>query len=141
MDVEAGWWTTSGKIGLPTLARFMGVGRQQQQQDPSFSINYHELTIAGLIVKIYLEPVFRSFTELNKQYKIYCNQNQMPVRRLYKYRYYFKDTKYSFSQSKKDQCDICTAHVHENMQNNHTHAKEDAKAEKMKGDKSLVLCI
>ena len=31
MDGEAGWWTTSGKIGLPPLARVMGVGRQQQQ--------------------------------------------------------------------------------------------------------------
>ena len=30
MDGEAGWWTTSGKIGLPPLARVMGVGRQQQ---------------------------------------------------------------------------------------------------------------
>ena len=31
MDGEAGWWTTSGNIGLPPLARVMGVGRQQQQ--------------------------------------------------------------------------------------------------------------
>ena len=31
MDREAGWWTTSGNIGLPPLARAMGVGRQQQQ--------------------------------------------------------------------------------------------------------------
>ena len=31
MDGEAGWWTTSENIGLPPLARFMGVGRQQQQ--------------------------------------------------------------------------------------------------------------
>ena len=30
MDGEVGWWTTSGKIGLPPLARVMGVGRQQQ---------------------------------------------------------------------------------------------------------------
>ena len=30
MDREAGWWTTSGNIGLPPLARAMGVGRQQQ---------------------------------------------------------------------------------------------------------------
>ena len=30
MDGEAGWWTTSGNIGLPPLARAMGVGRQQR---------------------------------------------------------------------------------------------------------------
>ena len=29
MDGEAGCWTTSGNIGLPPLARVMGVGRQQ----------------------------------------------------------------------------------------------------------------
>ena len=29
MDGEAGWWTTSGNIGLPPLARDMGVGRKQ----------------------------------------------------------------------------------------------------------------
>ena len=31
MDGEAGWWTTSGNIGLPPLARAMGVGRQQHE--------------------------------------------------------------------------------------------------------------
>ena len=30
MDGEAGWWTTSGDIGLPPLAKVMGVGRQEQ---------------------------------------------------------------------------------------------------------------
>ena len=30
MDEEAGWWTTSGNIGLPPLARVIGAGRQQQ---------------------------------------------------------------------------------------------------------------
>ena len=30
MDGEAGWWTASGNIGLPPLARVMGVCRQQQ---------------------------------------------------------------------------------------------------------------
>ena len=32
MDGEAGWWTTCGNIGLPPLARVMGVGRQQQHR-------------------------------------------------------------------------------------------------------------
>ena len=30
MDGEAGWWTTSGNIGLLPLARVMGMGRQQK---------------------------------------------------------------------------------------------------------------
>ena len=33
MDGEAGWWTTSGNIGLPPLARVMGVGRQQHAKN------------------------------------------------------------------------------------------------------------
>ena len=37
MDGEAGWWTTSGNIGLPPLARAMGVGRQQQAIGPVLS--------------------------------------------------------------------------------------------------------
>ena len=36
MDGEAGWWTTSRNIGLPPLARVMGVGRQQQQKETNY---------------------------------------------------------------------------------------------------------
>ena len=32
MDGEDGWWTTSGKIGLPQLARGIRVGKQQQEK-------------------------------------------------------------------------------------------------------------
>ena len=35
IDGEAGWWTTNGNIGLPPLARVMGVGRQQQHPPPA----------------------------------------------------------------------------------------------------------
>ena len=35
MDGEAGWWTTSGNIGLHPLARVMGVDRQQHYYDDS----------------------------------------------------------------------------------------------------------
>ena len=38
IDGEAGWWTTSGNIGLPPLARAMGVGRQQQHENGVESI-------------------------------------------------------------------------------------------------------
>ena len=31
MDGENGWWTTSGNIRLPPLAKVMGVGRQQHE--------------------------------------------------------------------------------------------------------------
>ena len=37
MDGEAGWWTTSGTIGLPPLARAMGVGRQQHHMEERWS--------------------------------------------------------------------------------------------------------
>ena len=53
MDGEAGWWTTSGNIGLPPLARAMGVGRQQhlmlflsQSQQPE--VSSCESTVNGL---------------------------------------------------------------------------------------------
>ena len=39
MDGEAGWWTTSGNIGLPPLARVMGVGRQQQRLLPGIQLS------------------------------------------------------------------------------------------------------
>ena len=43
MDGEAGWWTTNRNIGLPPLARVMGVGRQQQQEPSSLHNSKHTL--------------------------------------------------------------------------------------------------
>ena len=45
MDGEAGWWTTSGNIGLPPLARAMGVGRQQHALLPHLNPDLY-LTIS-----------------------------------------------------------------------------------------------
>ena len=42
MDGEAGWWTTSGNIGLPPLARAMGVGRQQHKEITSLLVNKYD---------------------------------------------------------------------------------------------------
>ena len=49
MDGEAGWWTTSGNIGLPPLARVMGVGRQQQVDH---GILLHKLNDIGITGKL-----------------------------------------------------------------------------------------
>ena len=33
MDGEAGWWTSSVKVGMPPLARVKGVGTQDQKDE------------------------------------------------------------------------------------------------------------
>ena len=48
VDGEAGWWTTSGNIGLPPLARVMGVGRQQHNMYLLMGISYQTVNSAGL---------------------------------------------------------------------------------------------
>ena len=46
MDGDAGWWTTSGNIGLPpSLARVMGVGRQQQALPAATYGRWHRDTL------------------------------------------------------------------------------------------------
>ena len=49
MDGEAGWWTTSGNIGLPPLARVMGVGRQQQLLEFVFESVYVDLHCCSMM--------------------------------------------------------------------------------------------
>ena len=58
MDGEAGWWTTSGNIGLPPLARAMGVGRQQQQIYNSWSLDCSENNTDNVFIQFqdHLEP-------------------------------------------------------------------------------------
>ena len=47
MDGEAGWWTTSGNIGLPPLARVMGVGTQQHGPPPDSSQGTAQTCLRG----------------------------------------------------------------------------------------------
>ena len=51
MDGEAGWWTTSGNIGLPPLARVLGVGRlSRQQQHANETSGEDGLALPGSLV-------------------------------------------------------------------------------------------
>ena len=59
MDGEAGWWTTSGNIGLPPLARVMGVGRQQQQVSKLQKKSIRLIT--GSEYMAHSEPLFKEF--------------------------------------------------------------------------------
>ena len=83
MDGEAGWWTTSGNIGLHPLARVMGVGRQQEQLqkiensvygsilgEAHYSSNVRNRCIAG---------EENSYKWENKLYQ----KNQKPINRIY----------------------------------------------------------
>ena len=60
MDREAGWWTTSGNIGLPPLARVTGVGRQQQQllefvsESVYVDLQYDQISLTFTAGSVYL---------------------------------------------------------------------------------------
>ena len=51
MDGEAGWWTTSRNIGLPPLARVMGVGRQQHNNLLHFHIFIQVYSVVQSVLK------------------------------------------------------------------------------------------
>ena len=71
MDGEAGWWTTSGNIGLPPLARVMGVGRQQQQ---TLLLTYKAL---GRSIANYAAPICSTNASENNMEKIQHAQNEV----------------------------------------------------------------
>ena len=56
MDGEDGWWTTSGNIGLPPLARVMGVCRQQHNQ---LIHNYRSISVLPFFSEIFEKIVYK----------------------------------------------------------------------------------
>ena len=52
MNGEAGWWATGGNIGLPPLARVMGVGRQQHKIYLDFSKAFDKADHGVLLHKL-----------------------------------------------------------------------------------------
>ena len=66
MDGEAGWWTTSGNIGLPPLARVMEVGRQQQETSSLYNSKHTKHTHATRVQNI---PLYSDGTTNSKQHR------------------------------------------------------------------------
>ena len=81
MDGEAGWWTTSGNIGLPPLARVMGVGRQQHysRRDNLIIIGVTEesnedmSTCKRLVRNIFIQKLNLSEIEVNTTNFVRCH--------------------------------------------------------------------
>ena len=75
MDGEAGWWTTCGNIGLPPLARVMGVGRQQQHPISFYSkkLNKHQRNYSTI------EKECFSLVSALHHYDVHVNVTRHPV--------------------------------------------------------------
>ena len=84
--------------------------------------------------KKYLEPVFRSLSEVYDTYRKCCTENNVEAASISKLRTYFKIEKYSIYSPKKDQCDICTsyntANITEEEHKEHILLKTEARLEK-----------
>ena len=57
---EAGWWTTSGNIGLPPLARVMGVGIQHNNCSAAGPDGIPSSLLVNSATELAITPVFKS---------------------------------------------------------------------------------
>lgn len=84
--------------------------------------------------KLFLEPIFKTLTEVYKLYKTYCGENNLPT--LTKKYFYkrFKENNLSIYTLKKDQCNSCCAYKTGNLEENkyiqHKNRKDRARREK-----------
>ena len=71
---EAWWWTTSGNIGLPSLTRVMGVGRQHQQQPNTLIlvISFHIFKICYKQILMLIKVSISKFKTSFFPWKISC---------------------------------------------------------------------
>ena len=60
--------------------------------------------------KQYLEPVFETYMDLYREYKLFCNQKDLPVASLTTIKLVFKLIKLLFYSPKEDQCDLCMSY-------------------------------
>ncbi|CAB3249529.1 unnamed protein product [Arctia plantaginis] len=61
--------------------------------------------------KLYLEPIFRSLSDLYSHYKEYCAENGEPIVCRFTFEKLFKDKNLSLYTLKKDMCDVCSGHA------------------------------
>ncbi|MES9905049.1 MAG: hypothetical protein ABW168_20530 [Sedimenticola sp.] len=86
--------------------------------------------------KLYLEPVFESFSVLYSEYKKYCTEHDQPVVCYTVFTSMFKDMNLSLFSPKKDQCDLCCGYEAGNVSvedyNKHIEKKDAARNAKTK---------
>ncbi|XP_022829230.1 uncharacterized protein LOC111358350 [Spodoptera litura] len=61
--------------------------------------------------KLYLEPVYRSLSDLYKQYKEHCTEKEEPVLSRFTFEKLFHEKNLSLYTLKKDMCDTCCGHA------------------------------
>lgn len=84
--------------------------------------------------KLYLEPTFRSLSDLYRKYKEYCALNEEPDISRFTFEKLFHEKNLSLYTLKKDMCDICSGHKTGNISisdyEEHTKRKNRARLEK-----------
>ncbi|CAB3229553.1 unnamed protein product [Arctia plantaginis] len=92
--------------------------------------------------KLYLEPIFRSLSDLYSHYKEYCAENGEPIVCRFTFEKLFKDKNLSLYTLKKDMCDVCSGHAVGNINTSdyeqHIKRKDRARLEK-ENDKKQAL--
>lgn len=84
--------------------------------------------------KIYLEPLFDSMSSLYKEYKNYCEPNNIKIAHRKVLETVFSEMNLSLYKPKKDQCDLCCSYEMGNLEEGvyqvHIQRKNRARAEK-----------
>lgn len=84
--------------------------------------------------RLYLEPTFRSLSDLYNKYKEYCAQNEEPFICRFTFEKVFRDKNLSLYILKKDMCDVCSGHAVGNISTTdyeeHIRRKNRARQEK-----------
>lgn len=101
--------------------------------------------------KLYLEPVYRSLSDLYKQYKKKCTENEEPLLSRFTFERLFHEKNLSLYTLKKDMCDTCCGHTVGNITTSdyeqHIRRKNRARQEKETDKKKatsgefILLCM
>lgn len=97
--------------------------------------------------KLYLEPVYRTISDVFNAYKQHCNNINIPAVSRYTFDKSFKHNNLALYTLKKDMCDICVGHkegnIDEHIYQEHLIKKNRAREEKAKDkeDAALGHCI
>ena len=68
--------------------------------------------------KVYLEPIFESIAHLNREYRILCTEENLPIGSITIMKQHIATSILAIYKPWKDQCDTCTAYNAGNVDEN-----------------------